>query len=312
MPEVSQVHVNVALTNLSVAYRNPAFISDLIAPAVSVRKQQDRYFIYDIARETFRSTNDHRAPGAAANEVDFALSTETYFCADHALVSVIPDEERDNADPVIQPDIDRTEFLADKIDLNKEIQIASIVALDSSLPGTTLSGDTQWSDADSNPITAIEAGRAAIIEKVQPVPNTLVLPQQVFSAVRTHQKVLDSIQYTGQGIATAQVLAQLFDVERVLVPRAVKNTAKPGQDPAMEYVWGKHAFLCYVPPRAALKTITFACSFSWTMAPGSVSGRLVETWRDHTRKSDVVRVQRYYDQKVIAADAIYVWKNAVA
>ena len=312
MPEVSQVHVNVALTNLSVAYRNPAFISDLIAPAVSVRKQQDRYFIYDTARETFRSTNDHRAPGTAANEVDFALSTDTYYCADHALVSVIPDEERDNADPVIQPDIDRTEFLADKIDLNKEIQIANIVALDSSLPGTTLSGDTQWSDADSNPITAIEAGRAAIIEKVQPVPNTLVLPQQVFSAVRTHQKVLDSIQYTGQGIATAQVLAQLFDVERVLVPRAVKNTAKPGQDPAMEYVWGKHAFLCYVPPRAALKTITFACTFAWTMAPGSVSGRLVETWRDHTRKSDVVRVQRYYDQKVIAAAAIYVWKNAVA
>jgi hypothetical protein len=312
MPEVSQVHVNVALTNLSVAYRNPAFISDLIAPAVSVRKQQDRYFIYDTARETFRSTNDHRAPGAAANEVDFALSTDTYYCADHALVSVIPDEERDNADPVIQPDIDRTEFLADKIDLNKEIQIANIVALDSSLPGTTLSGDTQWSDADSNPITAIEAGRAAIIEKVQPVPNTLVLPQQVFSAVRTHQKVLDSIQYTGQGIATAQVLAQLFDVERVLVPRAVKNTAQPGQDPLMEYVWGKHAFLCYVPPRAALKTITFACTFAWTMAAGSVSGRLVETWRDHTRKSDVVRVQRYYDQKVIAADAIYVWKNAVA
>ncbi|HBF33017.1 TPA: hypothetical protein DDW35_00500, partial [Candidatus Sumerlaeota bacterium] len=113
MPEVSQVHVNAALTNLSVAYRNPAFISDLIAPAVAVRKQQDRYFIYDAAREAFRSTNDLRAPGTQANEVDFALSTDSYYCEDHALVSVIPDEERENADPVIQPEIDRVEFLSD-------------------------------------------------------------------------------------------------------------------------------------------------------------------------------------------------------
>jgi hypothetical protein len=111
MPEVSQVHVNVALTNVSLAYRNPAFIADLIAPPVGVRKQQDRYFIHDAEREAFRSTSDHRAPGAEANEVDFALSSEAYYCEDHALVSVIPDEERENADPAIQPDIDRVRRL---------------------------------------------------------------------------------------------------------------------------------------------------------------------------------------------------------
>lgn len=312
MPEVSQVHVNVALTNVSVGWRNPAFISDIVAPVVGVRKQRDKYFVYDGAREAFRSTSDLRAPGAQANEIDFALASEAYYCEDHALVSVIPDEERENADPAIQPDIDRTEFLSDKIDLNKEIELASIVAADSSLNGTSLSGDDQWSDGDSDPFTAIEAGKAAVIESAQVAPNVLVLPQEVYSKLRVHPKILANLQYTNSGIPTAQTLAQLLDVERVLVPRALKNTAIPGREASMEYVWGKHAFLVWLPPRPSLKTVAFAYSFTWTLAPGSVNGRLVEHWRDHTRKSDVIRVQRYYDQKVICPDAIYVWKNAVA
>ena len=312
MPEVSQVHINAALTNVSLAYRNPAFIADVIAPPVAVRKQQDSYFVYDAAREAFRSTDDRRAPGTEANEVDFALSSDTYYCEDHALVSIVPDEERENADPAIQPDIDRVEFLSDKINLNKEVELAATVATDSSLPGSTLSGDTQWSDAGSDPITAVETGKAAVVAACQVVPNTLVLPYDVYAKVRTHSDVLGHLQYTTRGVPTPDVLAGLFDVENVLVPRAVKNTALPGNTASMAYVWGKHAFLCYVPPRPGLKTVSFANTFVWTSAPGAVSGHLVETWRDHTRKSDVVRVQRYYDQKVIAADAIYVWKNAVA
>jgi hypothetical protein len=80
----------------------------------------------------------------------------------------------------------------------------------------------------------------------------------------------------------------------------------------MEYVWGKDALLCHVPPRSGLKTVALAYSFLWTSAPGSVSGRTVEVWRENRRKSDVIRVQKYYDQKIIAPGAGYLWKNAVA
>lgn len=118
MPNANEVHIDAALTNLSVGYRNPAFIADLVAPVVPVRKQSDKYFIHDAAREVFRQSDDRRAPGAEANEVNFALSSDNYYAEDHALTSVIPDEERENADPVIQPAIDRTEFLRAKIDLN--------------------------------------------------------------------------------------------------------------------------------------------------------------------------------------------------
>jgi hypothetical protein len=313
MPTSSQVHIDAALTNLSVGYRNPAFIADLLAPVVPVRKQSDKYFIHDAEREAFRASDDRRAPGTEANEVNFALSTDNYYAEDHALTSVIPDEERENADPAIQPNIDRTEFLRAKIDLNKEIELAGMLTSASVIAQSeTLSGDTQWSDADSDPIAAVEAKKATIMAAVQALPNTLVLPYPVYAALRLHPKVIERVAYTSIAPVSEQLLAQIFDVERVLVPRAFKNTAAPGQTAAMSHVWGKDALLCHVPARPALKQVALAYTFAWTGAPGSVAGHRVEMWREEPRKADVIRVQRYYDQKLIAAGAAYLWKAAVA
>ena len=292
MPEVSQVHIDAALTNVSVAYRNPDYIADLIAPQVAVRKQSDKYYIYDAERERFRQSNDRRAPGAEADEVDFALSTDSYYCEDHALESVIPDEERENADPVIQPDIDRTEFLMDKIDLNKEIVLATRIRTGADIPGETLSGTDQWSDyTNSDPVSAVEGQKGTIQQEVQVLPNTLVLPYEVYQKVRLHPKVIEKVQYVKLGVVGPDVLAQLFDVDRVLVAKAFKNVAARGQAASLEYVWGKDAFLCYMPARPALKQTALAYTFVWTVAPGSVNGRVVEVWRENRRKADMIRVQ---------------------
>jgi hypothetical protein len=313
MPTPSQVHIDAALTNLSVAYRNPSHIADLVAPVVGVRKQSDKYFILDADRERFRASDDTRAPGAEASEVDFSVSSDSYFCEDHALEAVITDEERDNADPAIQPDIDKTEFLTDKILLNKEIALADIIATDASLPGETLSGTDQWDDyTNSDPVVAVETQKATIQQAVQQIPNTLVLPYEVHRKVRLHPKVVEKVVNVKIGVVGPDILADVFDVERVLVPRGLKNTATPGQAPSLAYIWGKSAFLCYVPPRPGLKTVGFAYSFQWSAAPGSLQGHVVEMWREERRKADMVRVQRYYDQKIIASGAVYVWKDAVA
>ena len=213
MPTSSQVHIDAALTNLSVGYRNPAFIADLLAPVVPVRKQSDKYFIHDAEREAFRRSDDRRAPGAEASEVNFSLSTDNYYAEDHALTSVIPDEERENADPAIQPNIDRTEFLRGKIDLNKEIELAGMLT-DATVitQSTTLSGAAQWSDDTSDPIKAIEAQKATIMAAVQALPNTLVLPYEVYAKMRLHPKVIERIAYGSVGAVNEQILAQIFDV----------------------------------------------------------------------------------------------------
>ena len=310
MPDVSTVHFDAALTNVSIAYRNDGYIAPMIAPEVGVRRQSDRYFVYDAARDRFRQTADGRAPGAEAAEVDFQLSSDSYYCDDHALESAIPDEERDNADAPLRPEIDRAEFLTDRILLNQEIALAAKLLAPGVIPGADVADNGAWTHLeDGVPLQDIEAGRAAILSAVQALPNTLVLPFAVYTALRNHPTVTERVKYTGSGAVGTAALAELLDVERVLIARAVKNTAAPGQASAMAPVWGNAAILLHVPPRAGLKSVAAALTFAWTASAGA-RGVAVHAWREERRKATMIRVQKYYDQKIVAAGAAWVMRNA--
>lgn len=305
MPEPNQVHVDAALTNVSVAYRNNEYIADQVAPPVAVRKQSDKYFIYDPEREWMRATPDQRAPGAEAPEVSFTLSTDSYFCDDHALAAPIPDEERENADPAIQPDLDRTEFLTDKIELNREIALEALLSENTSVPSVVLDPAEHWNAPDNDPLPRFQIARKTIFENCQKRANTAILPFHVFDALRNHPKVLDRVRFTNGGVITDQLLAAVLDVDKVLVPRSFKNNSPRGRAAEVVPVWGNNAYLLYVPQRPALKQLAAAYTFVWNGMGGSVSGVLVERWREPRRKADMVRVQKYYDQKLIAPGAAF-------
>lgn len=313
MPDVSAVHHDVALTNVSLAYRNAAYIAADIAPEVSVRRQSNKYFVHDPGRDALRSTGDHRAPGAEANEVGFDISSDSYFCDDHALESAIPDEERENADSPLQPEIDRTEFLTDKILLNQEIALAALLRNPAAMPNHDIAvAGNRWDQDTVDPVDDIETARAAITAATQTTPNVLVLPFDAYQKVRNNAKIAARIAYARLGVFGPAELAQLFDVERVLVPRAVRNTAPRGAAPVLAPIWGKDALLLHVPARAGLKTLAPVLAFAWTQANGSQRGVGVQTWREERRKSTMIRVQKYYDQKLVAPAAGYLVTNVVS
>jgi hypothetical protein len=40
-PTMHQVHLDAAMSNISIAYRNPAYVADQVFPIVRVQKQSD-------------------------------------------------------------------------------------------------------------------------------------------------------------------------------------------------------------------------------------------------------------------------------
>lgn len=303
MPDVQQVHIDAALTNISLAYQNADFIAEQLAPRVSVRKQSDRYYVYDAEREAIRTSDDQRAPGSLAAEVDYSLSSDSYFCSDHALASAVTDEERDNSDPALQPQIDRTEFLTERILLNQEIATQQALKTAAGIPEKILGEETAWNLAGSDPVADVREARMTVFENCQRRANVMVVPYQVYEILRSHPAVTEAIKYGGHAVATPQLLAQLFDVDRVLVPRACVNTAKPGQAAQISHVWDNTVYLAHVAARAGLKQVTLAHTFVWNGAAGADNGVVVERWRENGRKADMVRVQKYYDIKLIAGGA---------
>ena len=111
-PTVSQVHEDILLTDISLAHKVDLtmFIADQVFPFLGVKRQSNKYRIYD-KEFWFKDSMQKLAPGAAAEETGYGLSTDTYFCDVWALGHIIDDQERANYDEPGDPDTDTSEVL---------------------------------------------------------------------------------------------------------------------------------------------------------------------------------------------------------
>jgi len=86
---------------------------------LKVAKQTGKYYIYDKANLRIDKTN--RAAGSPSNEIDFGVApTGTFACDDHALKGFVSDEVQDQADAALNPLIDETETITEKLLLDRE------------------------------------------------------------------------------------------------------------------------------------------------------------------------------------------------
>lgn len=308
MPDKADVHIDAALSDVSIRRRNEEYVGERLFPAMSVSKDTDKYFVY--GTEQFRLENDIRAPGTRAKKVDWTVSTDSYSLEEHALEKAIADEERDNADPPLSIEIDSVEFLTDLIQLRLENSIATDATTSGNYAAAhtaALSGGQQWSDyTNSDPLEDIRKARVQIHGAIAKKANVLVFGFQVYEILKNHPKILARMSHNERGLVTKQLLAELFEVEEVLVGSALKDTAKEGQTASLSYVWGKNVVLAYRPPRMGKKVIALGGTFR------KQGMRQTETWRETQVKSDYIRVTDKYDSKIISNVAGYLYRTVVA
>lgn len=320
----NNTQVDVVLTNISVGWSNEGLVAERLFPTVAVRKQAGKY--YTFGRESWLpESGDYRAPGTEANEIPgVGVSLDTYYAQEHALQIAITDEERENVDSPMSPDRDGTELVTSKILLGRELAMKTLVT-DASQYAADMTvdlsagTDTQWDEANGDPIGDMKAGRWAMHANVFMEPNTAVIPYQVMTVLEDHPDFIERIKYSERGILTQEIIASVVGLQNVIVPGsgiASSASLTPG------YLWGKDVLLAWVPPRAGLKIPAFAYEFVWGYGGGQK--QVVDRWRENRRKSDVVRVQRRYDLKLVGkennpADANfgkvvtgYLIKNAVS
>jgi hypothetical protein len=314
-------HLDIILSNISVAWPNNGLVGNVLYPQVPVKKQSDKYYVFGREAWGIEPGGDFRAPGTEANEIPgLELSTDTYFAKEHALQIPVTDEERENVDSGLAPDRDGTELVTSKIMLAREIAMmtqATTAANYASGYTVTDSGTSQWSDyVNSDPIGQVKTGRRKIHSGLFFEPNLGIFPYQVMSILEDHPDFIERIKYSERGIITSDIMAALFGVGNIIVPGVGYNSANPGQTAALGYLWGKDVILAYVPLRAGLKIPAFGYEFVWGY--GGSRPQVIERWREEKRKSDVIRCSRRYDLKMVAQDASakqiagYLIKAAVA
>lgn len=290
------VHIDQVLTQISVAWPNLGLVGEQLFPSVTVNKQSDKYYVF--GRENWAPEDDFRAPGSVAHEVlGLSVSLDTYYAQEHALQIAVTDEERENVDSPLAPDRDATEMVTSKIMLGRERTIQTLATTAANY-ATGLSfvpaGGQLWSDyANSDPIGDLRKGKSAVHAKIFTEPNTAVVPYQVMTVLEDHPDFLERIKYSERAIFSPELLASVLGFSKVIVPGVGINSAAPGQPTSLGYLWGKDVVLAWVPDRPGLKIPAYGYEFTW-------GRQVVDRWREDPRKSDLIRVARRYDHKLVA------------
>lgn len=303
-PTGSDIHIDAALSEIAIAYRNKDFIADRVFPLVTVEKQSDKYYIWDKG-SWLTNQVEKRTPGDTYPEGRIKISNDEFFCDIFHLGYAIPDEDVANQDAAIDLETTGSEWLAHQFMLNREVEIASAIMADSVWDNDLDGGSdfTQWDDYDnSDPIDDIDTYMDTVQQNTGVRPNTLVVGRQVFSKLRRHPLLLDIFKYTGRGILTQDQVKDALDVEMLLVGGAVRRTSNEGASTAVQaYIWGKDALLLYVPARPALREPAAGYTFVWNIDGTGLSTQIVPTRQDD-RDRDFLKGKHAYDFKVTGTD----------
>ena len=322
-PNVNSVHVDAILTNISVAYLQKAenFIADKVFPVVPVDKKSDKYFVYT-KNDWFRDEAQRRADGTESAGSGYNLTTGTYSADVFAFHKDVGDQTVANADAPLNPLREATEFVTNRMLLRKELQFVSdffttgVWGSDvTGVSGSPSSGETkQWSDyTSSDPINDIEEAKSDVLSTTGLEPNTLVLGYEVFRQLKNHPDLVDRIKYTSSQTITEDMLARMFDIDRVLVAKAVRATNKEGATDAYGFAYGKAALLAHVAPSPGLLTPSAGYTFSWTGVSGGIGSTIgVSSFRMESLKAERVEAEMAFDNKVISSDLGYFWNTIVA
>lgn len=316
-PSPSDVHVDAILTTMSVAYMQSAanFIADRVFPSVTVDKQSDKYFVYTKG-DWFRDEAEKRAPATESAGGGWNVSTASYSCDVYAFHKDIDDQTRANADAPLNIDREATEFVTQRLLLRKELDWTNTY-FKTGVWGTDVVGGTDftaWDNyASSDPIDDVETGKETILGETGFMPNTLVMGYQTLRQLRHHPDIVDRMKYTGRDVASEQILSQLFGVDRILVSRAIYNSAAEGATDSFGFVNGKNALLCYVPASAGLLTPAAGYTFAWRGVSDGLGQNVgISRIPNRLTRSERIEGQQAWVHKVISTDLGYFFSGTVS
>lgn len=313
MPQITPAAARVVdpvLTTVAQGYQNAEMIAGALFPRVPVLLRGGN--IITFGKEDFMLYSTQRAPGENTRRVKFGYSGNAYALVDYSLEGQVPIENLQEG--MNGPGVDHAARAVNGVQnimaLRLEKQSADL-ARNASNYGTnnkvTLSGTSQWSDfsGTSNPVKDIEAGKEAVRAATGKRPNTLVLGAAVMAMLKQHPVIVDRIKYTGRDVATPELLATLFGVQRVVVGDAVyADDAGTFAD-----VWGKDVILAHTNIASVADAGLPSYGYTYTL---DGYPQVEEAYYDRNTKSWIYPVTHTEAPVIAGAAAGFLVKNAVA
>lgn len=303
--------VDPVLSTVAQGYKNNEMVAGYLFPTVPVNLRGGNVITF--GKEGFMLYASQRAPGENTKRVRFGYAGAPFALVDYSLEGLVPMEVQEEA--MNGPGIDMGAGAVGEVSaimaLRLEKQAADIARTAASYAAAnkiTLSGTGQWSDfsGTSDPIASIEIAKEAIRAATGKRPNTIVMGAVVMSKLKQHPDIVDRIKYTGRDVATPELLASLFGVERVVSGDSIYSN---DAGTAFTDVWGKDVVVAYTQ-LGSLQSGGLP-SYGYTYQLRGYP-QVEEAYYDRNAKSWIFPVTRVEAPVMASAAAGYLITNAVA
>ena len=197
----SEVHVDQALTNVSIAYaqEQKSFVASRIFNSINTSHLSNKYHVFN-KDQWLRSEAGLRATGAPTRGANFTLSTGTFSCQQYGVHMDVDDYVAANADAGVDILTSATEYVTEKLLQKRDEVFAAAAFTTSTWTGSTSGSDitpsTKWSASGGTPIKDIADQQAAVHAKTGRTPNVLLIGKDVFAALRDSDDLLDRVKFT--------------------------------------------------------------------------------------------------------------------
>lgn len=315
LPVQSDVHVNVPLTNMSVAFMQDLkkFRADDAAPLMPSEKKTNAYFTFD-KEFWFRDELKIRGPGATGARVGYGITPASFTTDVWSAGKAIDDQVRANEDVPLNSDRNSMQLLTRLERIRREKSFNATFMLSTAWT-TTYTGVPgapgalqvkQWDQATSTPLEDI-ANLITVMEILTGMtPNILCIGALVWKILKNHAEIINRV--TGganngsPAMVTRELVAMLFGLDELIVFSAVENTAAQGIAFNGAYIVGKVGLLMYRDASAGIEVATACRTITWRQYAAGTSGTRILKWRDENIHSDVIEIESAFGHKVIAPD----------
>ena len=306
--------VDQLLTNVSNRIVVDDFIADDVLPEKPVDMMTGKVGRYGGEHLRIRQTITAGENGFPTVE-SVTYNTDTYSIEAHGLKDFVFPQDYANVNKPFDAERDKTAVLTTALKLGREKALADQLTSTSVITqNTTLSGNSQYNNrdhADSTPLEDFATARETIYDAVGMAPNYALMSWKVWNHLRYHAQLLDALGYKDNrpGGLSLEELAKVLEVEKILVGKAIYNTAAKGQTDAFSPVWGKD-ILFYVRPKAAGIEQT-SLGYKLTLR-GKKPFSVYKYNHDEPAGSKKIVCENYYDDLLQKISTAYLIKNAVA
>jgi len=280
-----------------------AFIGTKLFPIFKSRLKAATYPA--ITRESVTRRDDtKRSARGTYNRITIGAKDRSFNCQEHGLEGPLDDGVRKLYANDFDAELQITQATTRKVLIEQEARIAAKAFDTAVFTGaalyTNVSG-SPWATAATDIIGQIRTGKGKVRTNSGMEANALICDKTNIDYMLSNTGIKAAIQYvsalTEQNLLNA--LAGLFGLEKILVGKAVYNSAKEGQAFAGTGVWGStYALLAIVPNNAQdLSLPSVGRTILWT--EDSPENATVESYRDEDARSDIFRVRQHTDEQLI-------------